>query len=58
VSLVAADPSAQPGLIADLAPAVVGVGDLDPIGPDLGHLGHELLSSFPDWGGDGGPAPD
>jgi lipoate---protein ligase len=50
VDLLQFDPPVRAGLVRDLAPAVVGLGDVGPAPADLGLLRNALLSSFPGWG--------
>jgi lipoate-protein ligase A len=51
IDLVHVDDAVRAGLVRDLRPIVVGVGDLArPDGVDLGRLQQALLASFPTWG--------
>jgi lipoate-protein ligase A len=50
VELVHVDEPTRAGLVSDLAPMAVGLGDLDPSTAHLGPLRDALLSTFPRWG--------
>jgi lipoate-protein ligase A len=58
VDLIHVDDPVRAGLVRDLAPAVIGVEDLNPGVPDLDALRDALLSSFPNWADGGGAVPD
>ncbi len=53
IDLVHVHQPIRDGLVSDLAPMAVGLGDLDPGAAHVGPVLEALLSTFDDWGGAG-----